>query len=83
MDCFGDNSRALYEKAVAANEEGTLFPGGKNQNIDAMIDSIVASIPADTPEDFAPSETDEVANWMLDLFAAEPGEIEAVEGCED
>ena len=63
-------------------EEGTLFPGGKNQNIDAMIDSTIASIPADTPEDFVPSETDEVANWMLDLFAAEPGAIEAVEGCD-
>ena len=83
LDCFGDGSRALYEKAVAANEEGTLFPGGKNQNIDAMIDSTIASIPANTPEDFVPSETDEVANWMLDLFAAEPGAIEAVEGCED
>ena len=37
---------------------------------------------ADTPEDFVPSEADEVANAMLDLFAAEPGAIEAVEGCE-
>ena len=61
---------------------GNLFPGGKNQNIDAMIDSTIASVPADTPEDFVPSEADEVANAMLDLFAAEPGAIEAVEGCE-
>ena len=56
---------------------------GKNQNIDAMIDSTIADVPDDPPEDFVPSETDEVANWMLDLFAAEPGAIEAVEGCED
>ena len=82
LDCFGDGSQALYEKAVAAKENGTLFPGGKNQNIDAMIDSTIASVPADTPEDFVPSEADEVANAMLDLFAAEPGAIEAVEGCE-
>ena len=75
LDCFGDGSQALYEKAVEANE-------GKNQNIDAMIDSTIASVPADTPEDFVPSEADEVANAMLDLFAAEPGAIEAVEGCE-
>ena len=47
-----------------------------------MIDSTIASVPADTPEDFVPSEADEVANAMLDLFAAEPGAIEAVEGCE-
>ena len=82
LDCFGDGSQALYEKAVEANENGNLFPGGKNQNIDAMIDSTIASVPADTPEDFVPSEADEVANAMLDLFAAEPGAIEAVEGCE-
>ena len=82
LDCFGEGSRALYEKALVANENGTLFPGGKNQNIDAMIDSTIADVPDGTPEDFVPSETDEVANWMLDLFAAEPGAIEAVEGCD-
>ena len=79
LDCFGEGSRALYEKALAANENGTLFPGGKNQNIDAMIDSTIADVPDGTPEDFVPSETDEAANWMLDLFASEGGSIDVVE----
>ena len=53
---------------------------GKNQNINAMIDSTIANVPDDAEENFVPSETDEVANTMLDLFATGPGEIEAVEG---
>ena len=40
----------------------------------------IADVPDDAQENFVPSETDDVANAMLDLFAAEPGAIEAVEG---
>ena len=46
----------------------------------AMIDSTIDDVPDDAEENFVPIETDDVANAMLDLFAAEPGEIEAVEG---
>ena len=39
----------------------------------------IDDVPDDAEENFVPSETDDVANAMLDLFAAEPGAIEAVE----
>ena len=80
LDCFGAGSQELYEKASQAHEDGTLFPAGKNQNINSMIDSTIADVPDDAQENFVPSETDDVANAMLDLFAAEPGAVEAVEG---
>ena len=35
-------------------------------------------VPDDGEENFVPSETDDAANAMLDLFATEPGAIEAV-----
>ena len=59
---------------------GQDFVAGKNQNINSMIDSTIADVPDDAQENFVPSETDDVANAMLDLFAAEPGAIEVVEG---
>ena len=80
LDCFGASSQELYEKACRAHEDGTLFPAAKNQSINAMIDSTIADVPDDATENFVPSETDEAANAMLDLFAAAPGEIEVVEG---
>ena len=44
-----------------------------------MIDSTIADVPDDAVENSVPSETDEAANAMLDLFAAEPGAIQMVE----
>ena len=61
LACFGSGGEALYEKACQANDEGTLFPGGKNTNIDAALG----------PE-HAADQTDEdiVASAMFDLLAS-------------
>ena len=59
LDCFGVGGRALYQKALDMNEAGTLFPGGKNTNIDASIDSTVADLPEDVPENVVPYESNE------------------------
>ena len=56
LDCFGSGAEALYAKALAANDAGTLFPGGKNTNIDVSIDSTIEDVPEDAPENQNPMQ---------------------------
>ena len=69
MDCFGSSGRELYEKALVANDAGTLFPGGKNNDIDASLDSTVADVPEDTPENVVPGEGEQCSGGFLDILA--------------
>eukprot|EP01043_Picozoa_sp_COSAG02_P061661 COSAG02_NODE_8329_length_2613_cov_1.451870_2_plen_121_part_00 len=43
LDCFGSGAEALYAKALAANDAGTLFPGGKNTSIDVDCARVITS----------------------------------------
>ena len=56
LDCFGSTGETLYAKALVANDAGTLFPGGKNTNIDASIDSTIEDATEDAPENQNPFE---------------------------
>ena len=58
LSCWGADSSALYEKALMAQENGTLFPGGKNTAIDALVDEGDSSftVPSDVPTDCLEAE---------------------------
>ena len=73
---------AKVEKyAAEVKQVRTLLQQAQAKNrTDARLSSAIQQRQAKWyPEDFVPSETDEAANWMLDLFASEGGSIDVVE----
>ena len=73
LDCFGSGAEALYAKALAANDAGTLFPGGKNTNIDVSIDSTIEDVPEDAQENQNPMQQrmDNIAQELASTIAGD------------
>jgi hypothetical protein len=65
LSVFGAGGQALYERATAAMEAGTLFPGGKNQAIDALLS--LGNVGDNVPQAEAAA-----ADALFELFGATP-----------